>query len=646
MRGLAVSCVLVAYLGIASAHEPGSLVYRQHCAACHEAGDVTHAPSRAALGQTSPEFILRNLQAGGAMEQQGQSLTGEERRTVARYLSRKEFGAEIEGDVNCSHPAALLSVSDLAGPSWNGWGANLQNWRYQSASVAGLTAADVPKLTLKWAYAFPGAQSAKAQPAVVAGRLFIGSAIGKVYSLDARTGCEYWSYATLANVRTAIELAAPRRGSALLAYFGDLRANVYAVDANSGRLVWRVNLDADPTAHVTAAVKVHQGVVYVPVLVNEDVTAVDAHYPCCKTSGAVVALDAATGKQIWRTTTIRERVRRVGVNRIGVPTWGPSGAGVWNSPTLDPERGRLYVGTGDNHSLPATATSDAVLALDMKSGRIVWVRQFIAGDTFNTACMLTHKDNCPDEHAPDFDVSSSPMLVRLRSGARALIVGQKSGFVHAIDPDRLGAILWQTRVAKGGLLGGIEWGLATDGEAAFAPISDVEFRVLQPGEDLNSAALAKPAAGGGLVALNIETGQKLWSAAPLPCEPVRGPCSPAHAAAVTAIPGVVFSGSLDGHLRAYSTKDGAVLWDFDTKREFDAVGGRRGHGGTLNGPGPVIVDGILYVTSGYDVGFDGQSGNMLLAFEPQLAQHGENDRAEHPSFQNDVPRLLSNGIRD
>jgi polyvinyl alcohol dehydrogenase (cytochrome) len=290
------------------------------------------------------------------------------------------------------------------------------------------------------------------------------------------------------------------------------------------------------------------------------------------------------------------------VNASGVQLMGPSGAAIWSSPTFDAATPRIYVTTGDNYSDPPTPTSDAILAFDADSGALAWSHQTTAGDAYNIACSRA-ATNCPGANGPDLDYGSSAVLVDLPSGKRALIGAQKSGVVTALDPDHDGAILWRTRVGRGGALGGVEWGTAADRTKLYAAVSDVKI-----------SSLAGSSAGGepGLNALNLETGEIVWRTPHPDCNGVPG-CNPAQSAAVTAIRGIVFSGDLDGHLRAYAAEDGRIVWDVDTTGEHDTVNGVRGYGGSINGPGPVVVGGVLYVNSGYGV-FGGMPGHVLLAY--------------------------------
>jgi polyvinyl alcohol dehydrogenase (cytochrome) len=590
-----------------------SALYQQHCALCHEASATTHAPTRAALKELAPETIMRALDAGGRMEQPGQSLDLPERRALAEFLTGKPFGGgfKLSAAAFCSDAAAFKG--SFADPHWNGWGNGAANWRFQPAAAAGLSSGELAHLKLRWAFAFPNVSSMRSQPAVLGGRLFIGSGSGTVYSLDARSGCIYWTFDAGASVRTAMEIADAAPGGRPALYFGDMQAHVYALDAGTGQLIWKVRIEDRPAAGITGALKVFQGMVLVPLMGSDDTPAADAKFECCKASGALIALDAATGARRWRTDTTAA-AHRTGTNSAGTPTWGPSGASIWSSPTLDPKRNAIYVTTGDNHSRPATDTSDAILALDAASGRILWSRQFTQNDAFNLGCVVADRANCPEQPGADFDFGSSAVLLELAAGKRLLIAGQKSGMVHALDPDHEGAVVWETRAAVGGILGGVEWGIASDGDKVYVPVSDFAL-VLRPSSKPGMVfdAGTNPAQGGGLIALDAATGRPIWSAPPIPCPRGREACSPAQLAPATAIPGAVFSGSMSGYIRAYSAEDGRVLWAYDTERSYQGVDGVPGVGGALDEAGAVIANGMLFVTSGWD-SMAVHPGNVLLAF--------------------------------
>jgi len=508
-------------------------------------------------------------------------------------LPRATFAIALwTGGIHAQDLCADRAVKIAAGvkTDWTGWSPSSTNDRFQSA--AGLTVDQVQKLKLKWAFGFEGDNIVFAQPSVIGNNLFVGSASGKVRAMDARTGCTHWTFQAESAVRPAIAIVPVGKTHALL--FGDRAGTFYSLQSETGRVLWKKQVDDHAGARVTGSAVVHEGVIYIPVASGEETLARRDGYACCTFRGSVVALRVVDGSQVWKTYMISEAARKTGEG------WGPSGAGIWSAPTLDAKRGRLYVGTGNNYSEPATDTSDAIVAVDLKTGKIAWARQTRPGDILNGNCQA--KENCP---GPDYDFGASPILANVDGGRQLVLAGQKSGIVYALDPDKDGQIVWEARVGKGGVNGGVQWGMASDGKNLYAATSDVVRR---------GAAGYDPKQGGGLTALRIADGKQVWYAAPPACGDKMG-CSPAQSAAVTVIPGVVFSGSLDGHLRAFSSEDGKVLWDFDTVRDFATVNGVKANGGGVDGPGAVVASGMVFVGSGYQR-TGGMGGNVLLAFGP------------------------------
>jgi polyvinyl alcohol dehydrogenase (cytochrome) len=593
--------------------QDGAALYRRFCMGCHETGAVERAPKRSDLSEMSAERILSAMESG-VMFNQARPLTSNQKDAVAEYLSGKKLGSgKLEDEPSASSFCAGAPSHFGASPSsphWNGWGGNFENHRNQSASASGLSPADLPRLKLKWAFGFPGDIRAYSQPTIVGGRLFTGSASGRIYSLDAKTACVYWSFRAASFTRSAVVVSQLAESSIVLT--GDGRANVYALDATTGKLRWKVAVDDHPSRRITGGIKVSNNRVYVPVASGEESSALDPLYQCCTFRGSIVALDLATGRQIWKTYAIPEEPRPTKKNRRGIQQYGPSGAGIWSSPTIDLKRNALYVTTGDSYSDPAAPQSDAVLAMSLDEGRILWWKQLTPGDAYNIACgSLRDNTNCPEAQGPDYDFGASAMLIELSGGKRSLVAGQKSGWIHALDPDRNGEIIWQRRISRGGVLGGIQWGTAADANNVYAAISDVDDRrrLLPSGDYVREL---NPLAGGGLIALDLASGTTKWHAEPGLCDD-RRPCSPAQSAAVTVAGNMVFSGSMTGHLRAYSVSTGEVLWVYDTNRPFDAVNRVKARGGSIDGPGPVVVNGMLYTNSGYGL-YGGQPGNVLLAF--------------------------------
>jgi polyvinyl alcohol dehydrogenase (cytochrome) len=617
------ACLFAASLSTAAHAQPstgqpssGEAVFRRVCAACHlglaQTGGATagmpnglgaHAVPREFLKQYPPEAILNAL-TNGKMQAQGSALTPQERQAVAEFASGRKFGPAVnvplaaEAGKPCKDSAAMGDPA--SGPSWNGWGNGVANTRFQPASAAGITAADLPRLHLKWAFGYANVSSARTQPAVAGGRIFVASENGQVHALNPKSGCTYWTYTARAGVPTALSVgpyqkAQGAHGYAL--YFGDRKANAYAVDAESGAEIWVRKADEHRSAAITGAPTVYGGHVFVPVQgLGEEGLGAHEKYSCCTFRGSVTAFDASTGAVLWKTYTVPESKPR-GKAEDGTPLYGPAGGGVWSSPTIDAKRGLVYIATGNGYADPPQPTTDAVLALNIVSGQIEWVTQLLRGDIWAMGCddPSVHKAACPQHLGPDYDFSASPVLTTV-AGHDLIVLPQKSGLAFALDAEQRGKLRWEYRFGRGSGLGG-QWGAAIDGQRAYIGVNDV----------LTDTP-------GGLHAVNLADGQVVWkkSSPPPLCGTALG-CTAAQGAAVTEIPGAVLSVALDGGLRAYSTQHGALLWTFDTNREFKTVNGIAAHGGAMDGAGPIIAGGMLYVSSGSG-GFVGHPGNVLLAF--------------------------------
>jgi polyvinyl alcohol dehydrogenase (cytochrome) len=471
------------------------------------------------------------------------------------------------------------------GPEWNGWGADASNSRFQPEKAAQIPAAQVAQLKLKWAFGFPGVRSVMGQPTVAGGRVFIGVDTGEVYALDEASGSTCWTYKADASVRSVVV-------GANAAYFGDRKANVYAVDIASGKLLWKVKVDDHTSALITGGPRLYENRLYVPVASGEEGSGGPPTYSCCTFRGSVVALDPDTGKQIWKTYTIADAPKQVGKNSNGVARFAPAGAGVWNSPTIDPKRHALYVGTGDSYAEPAAKTTDSIMAMDLETGKVLWSVQDTENDTWLSVCMgQKQAENCPKTLGPDHDFGSPPILVTLAGGRQLLVAGQKSGNVWAHDPDQKGAVVWRTALVNNTTeFGGkIIWGGAADAQNAYFGLGT-----------------------GGIAAVQLRDGEKKWFTTLQPAAAVAqhtGEDGP-----ITAIPGVVFSGGWDGVLRALSAADGKVLWEYNTVQDVKTVNGVAAKGGSMGAPGPVVAGGMLFVPTGYVGVKNGLPGNALLVF--------------------------------
>jgi polyvinyl alcohol dehydrogenase (cytochrome) len=487
--------------------------------------------------------------------------------------------------------ATKPTLGDLsASSSWNGWGPGSSNARFQPAAAAQIPADQVTRLKVKWAFGFPGVKAVLGAPVIAGGRVFLGVDTGSVYSLDASSGCLYWSFQADGSVRSAVTV--DRISGRYTAFFGDLKANAYALDGSTGEMLWKVRVDGHPRALITAAPKVFENRVYVPVASGEEGAGVNPSYACCTFRGSVVALDAATGRQIWKTFTIAEEPKQVGKNTNGVARWGPAGGGVWNSPTIDAKRGALYIGTGDAYTEPAAKTTDSIMALDLVSGKILWSVQDTENDAWLVGCIGAKvPENCPKILGPDHDFGSSPIFKTLVGGRALLIAGQKSGNVWAHDPDNKGAVVWRTAMVNNTTeFGGkIVWGGTADDQNAYFGLGP-----------------------GGIGAVQLRDGERKWFTPLQPAPAVAA--HPGQDGALSSIPGVIFSGGFDGVLRALAADTGRVIWEYNTVQDFQTVNGVLAKGGSISVSGPTIAGGMLYVGSGYVGVRNGMPGNVLLAF--------------------------------
>ena len=574
----------------------GRVVFANTCKACHGNPAFPKAPALEALANVQPRHILNTLD-NGKMRQQAKALSEQQREAVAQYVTHKLLKVTVM-------PKEAYTTFSFKGGNklydCSGWGGNLVGTNYRTAAQTGITRDNIDSLTLKWAFAFPDASEMRSKPAVAGDWLIIGnSQSGDVYALNRLTGKLGWHVTASNGIRSGIVVA--RQGNSYIAYFADGGSFVYAVDVRKGKILWSTKAGVGNLAMNTGTLAVYGGKVFVPLSSLEVVAAADSNYNCCSTSGAVRALDSKTGKLLWYHRVVSVKATARADKKNGKPFFGPSGAPVWSSPTIDPKRNLLYIGTGENYSLPATNTSDAIQAINMSTGKVVWNFQATEGDAWNIACPVII--NCPGTKGRDLDFGMAPILVTGKDGKQRLLAGQKSGVVYALDPQN-GKLLWKTRIGKGGALGGIHWGMAADSENVYAANSDNMY-----GLNLDDTTIK---ASPGIYALDIVSGNITWSA-PVPQVKGMPKYLSVNSAAPVAVPGVVFAGSNDGHLRAYASEDGHVIWDYNTARKFETVNGVEGNGGSIDCASPLVTDGMLYVNSGY-ASFGEKPGNVLLAF--------------------------------
>ncbi|HEY3950417.1 PQQ-binding-like beta-propeller repeat protein [Phenylobacterium sp.] len=609
----------------------GKALYEARCAGCHEGGNP-RAPSRADLGQRAPADIVTAL-TSGIMQPMAAGLSDADKQAVAAYLTATGAQAsaggggggrqarptgtempsvEIKNGVVGTDPMCTTNSPIKAGPSdWSNMGVDPNNDRFQRHP--GLTAADVPKLKVKWSFSMTGG----GQPVVVGDWLWVTNRSGKFYALDAKTGCVHWAVNDLVSRTTPMIVKSTLAPSGWATFISQSNKIVRAFDAQTGKELWRSEmLEAHPSSVLTGTPMIAGERLIVPISSIEEASAMSKAYSCCTFRGSVAALDLKTGKLLWKTSMIDGPMKTIKDKDGGGKTQGPAGAAVWAAPTVDMKRGLVYAVTGDSYTDVDTDGDDAIVALDLKTGKIKWRRQVSEHDNFVMGCGPTSKTgNCPTPLGPDYDFGAAPVLVTIAGGKQVLIAGQKSGIVYGVNPDT-GALIWKTQVGAGSALGGVEWGIGADGKNVYVPISDLVYLFNPATKDKGKA---------GIYALDPATGKFVWSApAPdAPCvyasdkgRPSR--CAKAQPAAPAVIPGFVFEGGEDGWIRAYDSKTGKIVWaDSTTSRTYDTVNGIKGQpGGGIDGMGPTIADGMMFITSGNNgaarVGSNGV--NVLLAY--------------------------------
>ena len=574
----------------------GRKIFYATCYACHKDTVGNVAPGYSVMASMTPRAILASMD-NGKMRLQAAKLSERERLAVAEWLTNSELKTTVLPK-EAYTSFTTIDENNRPASGYSGWGGNIAGTGFRSTEQAGISTANINSLQLKWVFAFPDATIVRSKPAIVGNWLIVGTQFGDLFAINRKTGKPGWHFAASAAIRGAIVIQ--KQGNSITAFFADFSTNVYAIDVKTGKQLWNKRAGIDAQSATTGSVAVYGGKVFVPITSTEVASALNGEYNCCFSSGGVVALDAYTGKEIWQHRVIVEAAKETGKKKNGKPFYGPSGAPVWCSPTVDAKRGILYIGTGENYTYPTTSTSDAIQALDLKTGKLIWNFQATNGDAYNAACPFFV--NCPEKPGPDLDFGMAPILVNGKDGKDILVAGQKSGVVYALSPN--GKLIWQTRIGKGGKLGGIHWGMAVDGENVYATNADNILGI----DRRDSTREASP----GIYKLDLITGKVIWETPTTGCLNNKD-CLPFNSAAPAVIPGIVFAGSLDGHIRGYATGDGKILWDYNTARDYDMINGIKAKGGAIDGPAPVIADGMLFVNSGYGM-FGQMPGNVLLAF--------------------------------
>ena len=614
------SVIALATSASAQSESAGVNQYFTNCASCHESNDPAHqAPRTSVLKRMTPERILE-VMTTGSMRNAASALSDQDKRLIAEWVAGRKIDTDLVGAAEkmpnacASHPA----VRESNAPAWNGWGVDYRNSRFQPGAAAGLSPGQVSRLQLKWAFGFPGATALYGQT-VYDGRLYVTSNAGYVYSLDAETGCLHWSFRAQSAVRSGFTIGRLSKADPRLAiFFGDIHGTAYALSASTGEEIWNTLTDPHPLARITGTPVLFEGRLFVPVASLEEPESGQADYTCCTFRGFMSALDAATGREIWKTYTIPDVPKVVGKNSRGKDMLAPAGAGVWATPTLDTKRRALYITTG-NAFAGTPRTANSVMAMNIDTGKVLWSMQALALDTWHNGCVQNipggafparvgggrggraggpaipyPPENCPAVLGPDWDFAAPAALATTSDGRDILIAPQKQGLVWAVNPDD-GQVIWKQDVAReiAGGRGETLFGGAVDSEKAY-------FGLISSGH----------------LALDLKTGEEVWYAPLVPPqgrENQRGVVG-----AVTLIPGVLLSGARDGMIRAASSRTGQLLWEFDSAKEFTTVNGVQARGGSAASGGPVVANGMVFIGSGYPGFQGGQPGNILLAFAPAV----------------------------
>jgi polyvinyl alcohol dehydrogenase (cytochrome) len=605
----------------------GNSLFDKHCASCHD-NPAMHAPTRQSLAGFSKESVMIAMEFG-KMQPMAAHLSKQERGLIAMYLSGADTQSYTWLDAARCDKAVRDDIASGDKEEYVGnWGLGKNNQRFASNKTAGITKDNVATLELAWSFAFPKVTDMRSQPVIIGDTMYVGDKAKKLYAIDRKSGCVLRETDFIAGARSSITLADGGEEGKPLLIFADSLATVYAVDPMTFEIVWQTQTKLFEKSVITGNISYDDNKLFVPISSYEVAVTSSSGYVCCQSHGGVIALDASNGEQLWQWHST-ENATLQGLNADGLEQYGPSGASVWTTPTVDKKRGRIYVGTGQNLSNPATISSDSIFALDLETGKLAWHFQATKDDVWNAACWADGA-NCPENAGGDVDFGASVILTQLPDGSDILLAGQKSGEVYGLNPDPKGAqgeLIWKNRVSLGTTNGGIHWGMAASGQRLIVPVSDPERD--RPGYT------AKP----GLYALDIANGDLLWS------KPVQRQCEfdeqyrPASglkamrspkkqsledqyacsfyyglSSAATATPELAFSAGLDGVIRAYDIENGDILWQAETAKYFQASNGIEGHGGAIDVAGQVLSDGWLYVFSGYSI-FGQLPGNMLLAYK-------------------------------
>ncbi|MDP3740242.1 MAG: PQQ-binding-like beta-propeller repeat protein [Hyphomonadaceae bacterium] len=596
---------------------PGEAVYKQYCASCHDIPEATKSPTRETLARMTSGQIINALITGKMIAQAG-PLSSQQVSYVSDYLSD---AAAVDDTwlaaMRC--PANRRTPKLNAQPTVSTFGFDIRNRRNLSYAQAGLTAADFSNLEVAWVVGFPDAVTMRSQAAVVGNSIFlpVGESKNRVFAFDISDKakpCIQWVWEGERTIRTSAGYGVRKDGKKVV-MVGDMGAYIHMIDATNGKELWASHMGLFPGSISTATPVLVGDKVIAPSSQYEIMMAAQPNYECCKTHGGVVALDAMTGKRVWEGHTM-ENAKPIRDRGDGKMLWGPAGAPVWNSPSIDLKRNRLYVGTGEANSETAHKNTDALMAFDLADGSIKWAHQATENDVFNVGCGPTGGGlNCSKNTVfRDVDFGASTILATQPNGNEIVVAGQKSGTVWAMNPDT-GAVVWKTHIGTGGPNGGIHWGIAVDDTHVYAPISYPGRSI--PGQDVDPAL--KP----GLYAVNLADGSIDWKFEVKPdCTDARKKFVPRCNAlfglsgAPTVVGDHIITGGLDGRLYVVERKTGKLVWQYDTAQDYTTVNGVTANGASIDNASIIAVNGLLIMNSGYGL-FGQGAGNVMIAFKPK-----------------------------
>lgn len=591
---------------------PGKAHFDKACAACHTATPAdARTPNFATLSTMSAGQIRDSINEGGKMASMAAVLSLEEKSQLVTYLtSGQTQNTQWTDALLCAADNRTVDVSKPI--SFAGFGGtDLTGRRQLTAKEADLKTSDMKNLEVAWAIGVPNTTSMGAGLVQIGDTGFIHAG-GSLLAIDLAKGCARWTQKMNSRNTPAINVVG---GKTVLTF--SVGSDIVMLDARTGEQIWKASgQPAVGRGAIRGGVVVYKDKVIVP-LSASGVLGMAPNNECCVGHGAVVALSAADGHRLWEYHTMPEAEYNGLVNSTGKKQKGPSGAPIWSLPAIDAARNRVIVTTGENTSHPATDTSDAVIALDLDTGKEVWKFQAMKSDVWNMQCNNTKEDsgpNCPWNIAGDtgegrdFDFGAGATVLKA-GGKDIVLAGQKSGDMWALDA-ATGKLLWNTRLGEGTALGGVHWGIATDGARVFAAIND---------PNLPGRTVFRPS----MHALDVKTGKIVWSYdAKQDCTEARKAnvrsCETRYgfSAAPLVVDGAVIAATLDGKVFAFDAKTGKILKSFDFAGPIETANGVPAKGGSIEAHGLSAGAGMVFISSGYSQ-FGETPGNALIALRPK-----------------------------